>query len=454
MPSPRIFRNFLAVAATLSLLLLPAQSASAAELPSTFSALGSGSASTGSNPADVRALAYGPDGTLYAGGDFETMGGVVANGIARWNGTSWSALGSGTNGNVLAIAFDSAGNLYAGGDFTTAGGVTVNQVAKWNGTTWSALATGTNGLVYDLEFIGADLYAGGNFTTAGGSSANYIAKWNGTTWSTLGSGTNGLVRSIESDGAGKLYVGGEFTSAGGVTVNRITKWDGTSWSSLGAGTNGSVYDMKLIDNVLYVGGGFTSAGGVAASAVAAWVPGSSTWNVPANSGVNYVVHAIVPGPSESVIAGGAFTETSAGDQLLRLGSWDGNSWSQVGSGVLGTYADEYVGVIANAPDGSFIIGGKFSQAGGIAAANIARVRFTSSSNNPLWRNIAQGVPLNAQGTCDPINDLEYAYGTGVTGGWTRAWQEWMTDSAGNRVGGWGCSRVLRQNGNSWFIQGL
>ena len=36
MPSPRIFRNFLAVAATSSLLLLPTQSASAAELPATF----------------------------------------------------------------------------------------------------------------------------------------------------------------------------------------------------------------------------------------------------------------------------------------------------------------------------------------------------------------------------------------------------------------------------------
>lgn len=437
---------------TLALLALPTTAASAAEVSATYSALGSGTSSS-PGTSDVRALAYAPDGTLYAGGDFSIMGGVTVNGIARWNGTSWSALGSGTNGNVLAIAFDSSGNLYAGGDFTTAGGLTVNQVAKWDGTSWSALGTGTNGLVSALEFVGTDLYVGGNFTAAGGSPANRIAQWDGTTWSTLGSGTDDLVRTIESDGAGKLYVGGDFTTAGGVTVNGIAHWNGTSWSSLGSGTNGFVYDIELIDNALYVGGNFTSVDGAAAGSVAAWIPGFSTWNVPANSGVNYVVHAIASGPNGSVIAGGAFIQTNSGDPLLRLGSWDGNSWSQVGSGVSGTWLFDYVGVIANAPDGSLIIGGKFSQAGGITAANIARVRITNSSNNPLWRNIAQGVPLNAQGTCDPINDAEYAYGTGVTGGWTRAWQEWITDSEGNRVGGWGCSRNLRQNGNTWFIEG-
>ena len=35
------------------------------------------------------------DGSLYAGGGFTTAGGVAANNIAKWDGTtsSWSALG-------------------------------------------------------------------------------------------------------------------------------------------------------------------------------------------------------------------------------------------------------------------------------------------------------------------------------------------------------------------------
>ena len=78
-------------------------------------------------------------GNLYAGGFFTTAGGVSANYIAKWDGSSWSALGSGIDNLVLALAVDGAGNLYAGGSFTTAGGVIANNIAKWDGSGWSAL---------------------------------------------------------------------------------------------------------------------------------------------------------------------------------------------------------------------------------------------------------------------------------------------------------------------------
>jgi len=62
----------------------------------------------------------------------------------------WSALGTGviggggisTNPAVSPLAVDNAGNLYASGKFTSAGGVMVNSIAKWNGTAWSALGSG------------------------------------------------------------------------------------------------------------------------------------------------------------------------------------------------------------------------------------------------------------------------------------------------------------------------
>ena len=41
-------------------------------------------------------------------------------------------------------------DLYAGGGFTTAGGVAANRIAKWNGSAWSALGSGMNGAVYAL----------------------------------------------------------------------------------------------------------------------------------------------------------------------------------------------------------------------------------------------------------------------------------------------------------------
>ena len=75
-------------------------------------------------------------GNVYAGGAFTTAGGTEAINVAKWDGSHWSALGSGTNDAIYALAMDRSGNaVYAGGRFTTAGGTSANRIAKWNDTT-------------------------------------------------------------------------------------------------------------------------------------------------------------------------------------------------------------------------------------------------------------------------------------------------------------------------------
>ena len=148
----------------------------------------------------VRALALDQAGTLYVGGRFTWAGGVPVSMIAQWDGASWSSLGGGLGGaenfGAAALAVDQAGNLFAGGDFTTAGGVMANHIARWDhaSATWSSMGSGMNGIVWALA-VGPDgsLYAGGNFTIAGGVAANYIARWDRATssWRQLGSGMGG-----------------------------------------------------------------------------------------------------------------------------------------------------------------------------------------------------------------------------------------------------------------------
>ena len=154
-----------------------------------WSALGSGMNGL------VSTLVFDNSGNLYAGGIFTTAGGVSANNIAKWNGTNWSTLGSGMNNVDLGIqsivnslVFDNSGNLYAGGNFTQAGGVSANNIAKWNGTNWSALGSGIgaggptvigptflsiNALAFDNL---GNLYAGGYFNRAGAITSEYIAE--------------------------------------------------------------------------------------------------------------------------------------------------------------------------------------------------------------------------------------------------------------------------------------
>ncbi|HSY76587.1 MAG TPA: T9SS type A sorting domain-containing protein, partial [Bacteroidia bacterium] len=82
--------------------------------------------------------------------------------------------GAGTDNNVATMTgFNGA--LYIGGQFDSAGGNPASHIAKWDGTTWSALGAGMNDNVFALAVYNSTLYAGGQFDSAGGSPANHIA---------------------------------------------------------------------------------------------------------------------------------------------------------------------------------------------------------------------------------------------------------------------------------------
>src|SRR5262249_37347402 len=86
---------------------------------------------------------------------------------------------------VFAITdFNDGGGpaLYAGGAFTGAG-VSASRIARWDGSGWSALNSGTSGAVNVLAVFddgtcsGPALVAGGSFRGAIDSHDSYVAKW-------------------------------------------------------------------------------------------------------------------------------------------------------------------------------------------------------------------------------------------------------------------------------------
>src|SRR5690606_4062340 len=108
-----------------------------------------------------------------AGGRFLLAGGVFVRHVARWDGARWWPLGAegdGVDGGAIPgvsalIVHDGA--LVVAGQFEHAGAVAANNIARWDGSSWSALGSGTNDSISALANFGAELVAGGNFSQAG-----------------------------------------------------------------------------------------------------------------------------------------------------------------------------------------------------------------------------------------------------------------------------------------------
>lgn len=278
----------------------------------------------------VYALATSGSNVLYAGGVFSTADGYEANKVAKWDGSVWTAVGTTEHpgiyygSGVYALAVDSSGNLYAGGSFTTADGVTVNNIAKWDGASWSALGSGINGSVWALAFDNlGNLYAGGSFSEAGGVTANYIAKWDGANWSAVGDGIGGYVDDLTKDSAGNIYAVGRFNNAGGQSAFNVARWDGSAWHAVNFGLSAnSGYGAYAVaaDGALniYVGGEFYYAQTVSVSNVAHWT--GSEWQA-MSSGMDSAVLAMCRVGSGAVVAGGAFG-SAGGVAVNNIARWD------------------------------------------------------------------------------------------------------------------------------------
>lgn len=140
------------------------------------------------------ALAVGPGGTVYS---------AAGTQVYKWTGSQWAALGSGMNAssNVICLTILPNGSLLAGGDFTTAGGVTLpDGIAQWNGSTWLPLGDANLPGTAEVWAIAATsdgkLYLG--FTTSGSATTGVV------TTVTYGGTADAFPRFVVT-GPGRLY---------------------------------------------------------------------------------------------------------------------------------------------------------------------------------------------------------------------------------------------------------
>ncbi|MFN3240909.1 MAG: hypothetical protein ACE37K_05280 [Planctomycetota bacterium] len=185
----------------------------------------------GSN-GQVRVVLRARDDTVYAGGDFTMLENVPAQHLARRTaGGSWQPFGAPINGSVHRIVERPDGEVFVSGSFTTIGGVAADRVARWDGSQWHAMGSGSSFEVNRMELDrSGDVIAQGSFPT--GNTFLPTARWDGTAWQPFGSNA-------------PLVGGGSITQLGGLiaatpagdllatafttTGPALVRWDGSAW---------------------------------------------------------------------------------------------------------------------------------------------------------------------------------------------------------------------------------
>jgi hypothetical protein len=212
----------------------------------------------------------------------------------RWNGSSWSFIGTANGGSIRALAFDDGtGSALHWIGFSIINGIPTGGLAKWVGGQWIPLLSPSDriGFVRGLAAgqIGGTnaLYIMADRSINGVLQEESVRRWDGAMLTDIGiPNWYRLPHNVFSfsdlhtfdDGSGpSLYLGGAFSYHALEIPRRgnIGRWDGTQWHRVGVGLNGDVRhiaSMKLGQTpMLFAAGLVHTIGEGSVPGIAKWV---------------------------------------------------------------------------------------------------------------------------------------------------------------------------------------
>lgn len=393
-----IRRSLLALSLSLAVCLASIAPATALIGTGTWGHLGTNGATPAGPALDghVYEMLATPD-ALYAAGRFTNAGGIAAaDRIAKWDGKSWSAIGTtpiADNGSVFAIAVD-GDKVYAGGNFTNAGGVAAaDGLAVFDGVSWSPFcrdpAFGASLQVFALQVVGSQLYVGGTFQNANGNPvADYLIACDLNTGAMTTTVNNdgdftGAIYDLAATTDGTLYAGGTFTNLDQVaTADSVASYNGT-WNGLGStpiggivrGLHANGMDVYVSSDGLNIGGDGRSDhlvkwDGSAYSPVGSDSTGTNGY-FPSSATINELTTS-----GSLLFAAGSWLDANGAPTGDMFAYFDGGSWRPLGSNGAATPN----GALNANTEGLAVFGGQVyaggasTNAGGDSKANFAASR--------------------------------------------------------------------------------
>ncbi|MDC3132771.1 tail fiber domain-containing protein [Flavobacteriaceae bacterium] len=344
-----------------------------------------------------RSVSLNSDGTIVAIG----ANGNDANGrdsghvrVYEYSGTSWSQLGDDIDGESwndwsgYSVSLSSDGMIVAIGALLNDEGMNSDighvRVYQYSDGSWSQLGNDINGedrQGYSGRSV--SLNSDGTKVAIGGSNKLRVYEYSGGSWSKLGDDIVGEGAgdgsaydksvSLSSDGT-IVAIGAPFNDGNGNSSGhvRVYQYSGGSWSQLGDDIDGEAandwlgYSISLSDDgtILATGApGNSNGNGNDAGHVRIYSWDGGAWSQVGND-IDGEAASDASGSSVSIDSDGSHvaigSEYNSGNGSnsghVRIYSWDGSAWSQVGNDIDGEDAQSLSGTsVSIDSDGSHVV---------------------------------------------------------------------------------------------------
>lgn len=258
-------------------------------------------------------------GELYVGGSFGFPY------ILKYDGSNWVTIGA--NNSVLGMSIIND-ELYVVGVFDSIAGIPARYIGKYDGITWQALNFDyTNGSqqINCIQSLNGELYVGGTIAQVGTGLRVTLLKYNNQTshWEECVPLFNNLMTTISNMHLYKneLYIAGNPPLGGTGPV--ILRFDGSSIKSVGGGLTGNnprINSFCVWDDKLVCVGFFNLAGTIDAKSLAFW-DGTNWCSIPSNIG-NEVFYSVGV-YKDTLYVGGTFAQIEGDSTVKRFAKWLG-----------------------------------------------------------------------------------------------------------------------------------
>ena len=323
----------------------------------------------GDNAGDY--VAFSADGQTVAIGARHNSANGLSSGHVRiysWTGISWSQVGVDIDGDADGDRLGYTVSLSADGQ-TVAIGAPGNdsgyvRIYSWTGSSWSKLGADIDGeavsdwsgAVVSLSADGQTVAVGAPHNDANGSSSGHVRiySWDGLGWNQLGSDIDGEFHGDEFGFHASLSADGQTIAIGARFHNvstghvRIYTWDGSAWNQLGTDIDGEAsanwfgktVSLSADGRIVAIGAFGNDGNGSDSGHVRIYEWTGSSW-IQVGGDIDGEASSDHSGWSVSLSADGALVAIGAqfndgfgnGTGQIRIYSWDGFGWNQLGSDI-------------------------------------------------------------------------------------------------------------------------